>query len=207
MTESLQSQRRQLRKTLRQQRRNLSGSTQKAAAHQLARQLRQQPWFLRSHRLAVYLANDGEISPDQLVAMAAKMGKQIYLPVLHPFNRRQLWFVRYQTSSPMQKNRFGIAEPRLKGYGYHRTNRCPASLLHLVLMPLVGFTAEGERLGMGGGFYDATFAQHSSWFHKPLLIGLAHECQRVEHLPIAGWDVPLAGILTPLRIYQVNKTL
>lgn len=207
MTDSTLNQRRLLRQTLRTKRRSLSAANQKQAARQLCRKIRQQPWFLRCHRLAVYLANDGEISPDQLVSMAKKMGKQIFLPVLHPVHKGQLWFVRYQPSTPMQKNRFGIAEPALKGYGHLKGNRCPANLLDLVLMPLVGFTAKGERLGMGGGFYDRTFAMRPSVFQRPLLIGLAHECQRVEHLPIAGWDVPLAGILTPLYLYQVNKTL
>jgi 5-formyltetrahydrofolate cyclo-ligase len=207
MTDSTLSQRRFLRQTLRAKRRSLSAAAQKQAARQLCRQIRQQPWFLRCRRIAVYLANDGEISPDQLVSMAAKMGKEIYLPVLHPVVKGQLWFVRYQPSTPMKKNRFGIAEPVLKGYGHLKGNRCPASLLNLVLMPLVGFTAKGERLGMGGGFYDRTLEQHTTDFHRPLLIGLAHECQRVEHLPVADWDVPLAGILTPLYLYQVNKTL
>ncbi|MBE0505124.1 MAG: 5-formyltetrahydrofolate cyclo-ligase [Marinospirillum sp.] len=207
MTDSTLNQRRLLRQTLRAKRRRLSAAAQKQAARQLCRQIRQQPWFLRCRRIAVYLANDGEISPDQLVCMAKKMGKQIYLPVLHPAHKGRLWFVRYQASTPMQKNRFGIAEPTLKGYGHLKGYRCPASLLDLVLMPLVGFTARGERLGMGGGFYDRTFEQNSAGFHRPLLIGLAHECQRVEHLPVADWDVPLAGILTPLHLYQVNKTL
>lgn len=207
MTDSIQKQRSSLRQALRAKRRHLSVVEQKQAARQVARKIRQQPWFLRSRRLAAYLANDGEISPQHLIFMAEKMRKQVYLPVLHPLHKGRLWFVRYQATTPMQKNRFGIAEPALKGYGHLGGKRCPPSLLNLVLLPLVGFTAAGERLGMGGGFYDRTFSVGPGGFHYPLLIGLAHECQRVEHLPVAGWDVPLAGILTPLCFYQVNKTL
>jgi 5-formyltetrahydrofolate cyclo-ligase len=56
---------------------------------------------------------------------------------------------------------------------------------------------------MGGGFYDKTLARYyqENW-QKPILIGLAHQCQHVSALPIESWDVPLKHIITPEKIYQ-----
>ena len=69
-------------------------------------------------------------------------------------------------------------------------------------MPLVAFDKQGNRLGMGGGFYDRTLARlHEQNWQKPQLIGLAHECQKVDALPIESWDVPLKTIITPDKTY------
>ena len=64
-------------------------------------------------------------------------------------------------------------------------------------MPLVGFDRLGHRLGMGGGFYDRTFAAESWRFRRPCLIGVAHDCQEVEQLSAQPWDVPLDALVTP----------
>ncbi|SFX39510.1 5-formyltetrahydrofolate cyclo-ligase [Marinospirillum alkaliphilum] len=193
--------RKTLRQQLRNRRRNLSIYTQKQAASGICRVLRQQRWFQRAKHLAVYLASDGEVDPQQLIRLAHQLGKKVYLPVLHPLQRGFLCFVRYDTHTPMQANRFGIHEPRLRGYGHLRQNQRKAQALNLVLMPLVGFDLQGGRLGMGGGFYDRTFAARPAKFNQPLLIGLAHDCQRVEHLSVADWDVPLAGVVTGSGFY------
>jgi 5-formyltetrahydrofolate cyclo-ligase len=75
--------------------------------------------------------------------------------------------------------------------------------LDLVLVPLVGFDARGNRLGMGGGFYDRHFAflrNRRAW-RRPLLIGIAFDVQRVPRLSDAAHDVPLWGIVTERGIY------
>ena len=64
---------------------------------------------------------------------------------------------------------------------------------------------KGNRLGMGKGYYDRTFAfVNDKSATGPELIGLAHECQRVENLEAADWDVPLGGIITGQQFYQVR---
>ena len=77
------------------------------------------------------------------------------------------------------------------------------SALDAVLFPLVGFDETGGRLGMGGGFYDRTFAfSRIRPCMAPKLVGLAHDFQRVEQLPIEPWDVPLHGVVTDKRCYR-----
>lgn len=73
----------------------------------------------------------------------------------------------------------------------------PVMVPDVVIVPLVGFTADGERLGQGGGHYDRWLADHPD----TLAIGLAWDCQLVDDLPNEPHDQPLAAVVTPTRIY------
>lgn len=195
--------RKQLRRELRQRRRALSPAQQRVAAEGLCRQLKHQPLFIRSRHIAFYLPNDGEIDPHPLLAAALACGKRCYLPVLKPGPENRLWFVRYDLDTPLHRNRFGIPEPRAD---YRRA--IDATQLDLVLMPLVGFDEAGGRMGMGGGFYDRTFAyKNQSASSKTYLLGLAHSCQRVGQLDVAPWDIPLAAIATEECIQRGSQRL
>jgi 5-formyltetrahydrofolate cyclo-ligase len=107
-------------------------------------------------------------------------------------------FQRVRPHETMKPNRFRIPEP-----SHNRAQQCKVWALDLVLLPLVGFDRHGGRLGMGGGFYDRSLAYRGvrkKW-HKPTLLGLAHECQQVDRLALASWDVPLAATLTDRAWY------
>lgn len=67
----------------------------------------------------------------------------------------------------------------------------------VVFTPLLGFTANGSRLGQGGGHYDRWFGDHPD----TLAIGLAWDQQLLDALPTEPHDFPLAAIVTPTRIY------
>lgn len=182
-----------LRRLLRQQRRQLSPLQQKKAARALYRQLAQHPLFRRARHLALYLPNDGEIDPRPLLREAQRRGKATYLPVLNAWPRTRMAFQRLMPGERLVRNRFRIEEPRT-----NKARQRPVWTLDLVLMPLVGFDEEGGRLGMGGGFYDRSLAYRSrrKQGQKPTLLGLAHECQKVDRLPLASWDVRLQGTVT-----------
>ncbi len=199
--------RNQLRQHLRRQRRALSPKQQRLAAAQLARIVKRDPIFLRAKRIGFYLASDGEISPQPLIDIAVKMGKQCFLPVLHPVRHNRLWFARYLPGSRLIKNCYGIEEPNIR----HHPRILPWAL-DLVLLPLVGFDPQGGRLGMGGGYYDRTFAFKQRRYQPgpprrlPALIGLAHELQKQPRLELADWDIPLAAIATEHKLYWSGQT-
>lgn len=182
-----------LRRKLRQTRRQLSSAQQRHAARRLYRQLSHHPLFRRARHIALYLPNDGEIDPRLLLRAAQRRGKATYLPVLNPWPRTRMVFQRIEPGERLRRNRFGIFEPVIRTARQRRV-----WALDLLLMPLVGFDGNGGRLGMGGGFYDRSLAYRATRkkSHKPTLLGLAHECQRVDRLPLESWDVPLLGTVT-----------
>lgn len=191
-----------IRQGMRRRRRALSPADRHEAAQALARQLGNSTLFLRSEHIAFYLANDGEMDLTPLIRRAWAMGKQCYLPVLSPAFHNRLWFAPYHPGTPLRRNPFRILEPALSW----RAMR-PATTIDLMLTPLVAFDAAGNRLGMGGGFYDRTLAylQHRNHWRKPLLIGTAYAFQQVAQLPHAPWDVPLHGIATEQRLFRCGQ--
>ncbi|WP_253447339.1 5-formyltetrahydrofolate cyclo-ligase [Halomonas sp. Y3] len=193
--------RRELRRELRRRRRELTPRQRREASERLCRRLKALPEVRRARRVALYLPNDGEIDPSPLIGWFQRRRARVHLPVLRPLSRNWLWFVHYHTATPMVNNRYGIPEPETR-HGAHRARRLPAWALDLILLPLVGFDDDGNRMGMGGGFYDRTLAFTRRPGPRPRLIGLAHECQRVERLPVAPWDVPLDAIASDARIVQ-----
>ncbi|PUA28220.1 MAG: 5-formyltetrahydrofolate cyclo-ligase [Cellvibrio sp. 79] len=190
-----------LRKELRQRRRALTPTQQTQASALVLRHLMRFPAFMRGTRIALYIANDGEMDPAPIARQLWQMNKYCYLPVLRPGSERELWFVEFTPNSQLIPNRFGIPEP-----DHGVAHKLPTHLLDVVLMPLVGFDRKGSRLGMGGGFYDTTFAfKHDKPLGKPLLIGLAHSCQEVDELQVDNWDIPLAAIATDKEVLLPHR--
>ena len=183
-----QTLRNQLRQQIRKTRANLTALQQQQAEDSITQQALALIEERNAQHIALYLSFDGEISTDKLIKILWAQGKQVYLPVLHPFNPNHLLFLRYLPDIPMLKNKFGIWEPKL-----NVQNVLPLDELDILFTPLVAFDKQGNRLGMGGGFYDRTL-QH--WQKSPFIpVGLAHQCQQVEQLPTEAWDVPLHQIL------------
>ena len=196
----MSNKRAQIRAEIRNTRKNLSNNQQIIAAQSLKMNFIQHlksENTTNSKHIAIYLSNDGELDTSLLIKELWNLNHAVYLPIIHPFNGANLLFQRYEKNSPMRANRYGILEPKL-----NCSQICPLPALDYLLMPLVAFDKQGNRLGMGGGFYDRTLARlHEQNWQKPQLIGLAHECQKVEALPIESWDVPLKTIITPDKTY------
>ena len=112
--------------------------------------------------------------------------------------KSQLIFCEYQPHKKKKKNHFNIPEPPFS------SNACIAvGNIDLVLVPLVGFTEKGQRLGMGAGFYDRSFAflLNSPRPTRPFLLGLAYEWQKLTSFTEKIWDVPLNAVITEKQIY------
>lgn len=182
-----------LRREMRRHRRALDERERLSAAASVLGHLQRSRHWQRARRIGCYLANDGEVSLEQVIRHALDTGREVYLPVLADVPPGRLRFCAYARDTPMKKNRFGISEPDVSASG----DINPA-FLDLVLAPLVAFDADGRRLGMGGGFYDRTFAylhERRHW-RQPPLIGVAYAFQQTHDVPSDSWDVPLSGIVT-----------
>ncbi|WP_188689136.1 5-formyltetrahydrofolate cyclo-ligase [Bowmanella pacifica] len=189
-----------LRQYYRAARTALSTQQQQMAARDLVKQCMSLPAFQQAERIAVYLANDGELSPNELITHCWLEGKAVYLPVLHPFTAGNLVFVQYHPDSSMLANKYGIAEPRVSS-----ASLCPLPLLDIVFTPLVAFDNAGNRMGMGGGYYDRTLRPVVRDQLKVQVIGLAHDCQQCDALPVQPWDIPMHKIITPGKIFHFQS--
>ena len=138
--------------------------------------------------LAGYWASAGEL-PLHLLQMRLPPAWIWCLPVIGP--ARQLAFAPWRSGDALGTNRYGIPEPM------QAPESCLApAQMQAVVLPLLGFTRDGLRLGMGGGYYDASFAFRQGTHAPPLLIGAAYAAQRLECLEAADWDVRLDAVAT-----------
>lgn len=180
----------QLRKTLRQRRQGLGPAEQLAAARAMALTVTELAHWPQAECLGLYLAADGEIDTAPLCELCRALDKQLFLPVIQADN--SLTFATWQADSPLVANRYGIPEPSAQA------RSCPVETLDILFLPLVGWDRQGGRLGMGGGFYDRTLSGAS----RPLLVGLAHAGQEVDHVPRDDWDIPLDFIATDQSLHR-----
>lgn len=190
---------RQLRQSIRKQRQALTTSESTTCAEQLAQHVRSSQFVSNSRHIAAYLPADGEIDPMPLVQYLWSLGKTIYLPVLVPFSKKKLWFAKFEAGDQLVYNRYGIAEPL-------RRRLIKPCALDLVLTPLVAFDQAGHRIGMGGGYYDRSFAflTGRQYWRKPHMLGLAFEFQKQGTIKQNAWDIPLTAIATEARLYTVK---
>jgi len=188
-------QRQEIRQQVRHLRRAMTDEQQAQAAEQLAELALNYAPVTAARNIALFLSVDGELNTRPLIARLWHLKKAVYLPVLHPFSPGNLLFLRYSPDTPLIPNKLRIPEPPLD-----IRQLITLDQLDLMLVPLVAFDQYGQRLGMGGGFYDRTLQNWQQ--HGFLPVGVAHDCQQVDSLPVAEWDVPLPAVMTPSKLWQ-----
>ncbi|WP_133000484.1 5-formyltetrahydrofolate cyclo-ligase [Luteimonas arsenica] len=177
-----------LRRLMRERRREMPPPARIGAADGLAGQLLALP-LPPGARVAGYWAADGEIA---LHAWQLRLPRETTycLPVLHGDGR--LRFAPWRPGEAVAPNRFGIPEPVVE-----TGELLDPEALDLVVVPLVGFDVRCHRLGMGGGWYDRSFAFRHLQPAPPRLVGAAFAFQQVDdELPSEDWDVQLDAICT-----------
>lgn len=184
-----------LRRAFRDKRNQLTTKQQTDAANAVLSLAIASKVFNNCTSVGVYLTNDGELDTSQIIKYLWAQDIAVYLPVLHPFSKGYLLFLHYTPSTKMKANNYGILEPLLDV-----TKLCPVAQLDIILAPLVAFDDKGNRMGMGGGFYDRTIKGITR--EQTRLIGLAFDEQKTESLPTQVWDIPLPEILTPSTLFS-----
>jgi len=139
----------------------------------------------RGH-VAGYWAMDGEIG---LHAWQLRLPKTLSycLPVLHEDGR--LRFATWKPGAALVTNRYGIPEPDVDTSQWLEPEQ-----MALVVVPLVGFDARCNRLGMGGGWYDRSFAFRQSQPAPAWLVGAGFAAQQLDHVATQEWDVTLDAV-------------
>lgn len=181
-----------LRQQLRQRRRDIPAAQRLAAAEQLADALLALPFAPSHGHVAGYWALDGEIALHRW-QMRLPDTATYCLPVLAGDTLR---FAPWRPGQPLTSNRFGIPEPDVAV-----DDTLAPEQMALVVAPLVGFDAQCRRLGMGGGWYDRSFAFRNQRPAPPWLAGVGFSVQQVDVLPVQPWDVAVDAICTDTTTY------
>ncbi|WP_228730683.1 5-formyltetrahydrofolate cyclo-ligase [Psychrobacter sp. TAE2020] len=151
-------------------------------------------------RIGLYYDGFGELPTQPLLDWCLRLNYQPYLPVVGSLGRddKRLRFV------PIYHNKLIKVPTRIHSLGMkqnHHRRLLWASELDLIVCPLTALDTQGNRMGMGGGFYDTTLSKsYQSGYKKPLKIGWCYDFQVVEQLVRQSWDVPLDGLITPSDI-------
>lgn len=189
--------RRHLRSQLRARRRALPAAERIAAASRLAANLLALPFSPHTGHVAGYWAMDGEIA---LHAWQLKLppGCTYCLPVIAG---ERLAFAPWRPGDALGSNRYGIPEPLVAPDAL-----LAAEQMTLVVLPLVGFDTAGERLGMGGGWYDRSFAFRQDHPASPWMVGAGFAFQQLDApLGAARWDVPLDAVCTESDVHDFRR--
>ena len=147
--------------------------------------------------VGVFLSLPEEIDTKPLTAILAERNLTLYLPVVTAPRKPLLWR-RYRPGGPLTKDAVGMRVPVKKAQVQER--RSPPDL---VVTPLVGYDRLGNRLGMGGGFYDRTFSDKVAG-RAPWLLGLACSSQEWPRLPARPWDVRLDALANENELLCFN---
>jgi 5-formyltetrahydrofolate cyclo-ligase len=183
-----------LRRRLRARRAALTPGQRIAAAHSIAAHIAGTRWLRGARAVGLYASIGTEVPTGPLLDLARKRNCPVYLPCIVDYRYRRMVFAR-EAAARSSINRLGIPEPdTLQTIG--------ARALSVVLLPLLGFDRHGTRLGTGGGYYDRMFAfrRHRHSWHRPLLVGIAFQCQQLPLIERGSHDVPLDAVVTEAGI-------
>jgi 5-formyltetrahydrofolate cyclo-ligase len=139
-------------------------------------------FVVRGMVIGCYASSRWEVNLSLWWSELLDSGLSIAMPYLAD-RQASMEFRSWNGRSSLERSVFGFDQP-----GAESLISCP----DIVLVPLVGFDRNGNRLGQGAGHYDRYFSKYTN----SLRIGIAWSCQESQNLPIDQWDVPLNFVIT-----------
>lgn len=186
-----------IRHLMRQRRAELSNADRQHAESLATTALINLIAHLQPQVIALYQSTKDELSTRGALAYLHQQKIHTLLPILHPFAPGQLLFQSYHKDTHLIKNKFGILEPKI-----NVEDIIPIADIDCFVLPLVAFSSQGHRLGMGGGYYDRTLQY---WQQRQCTrIGYGFDFQQYEPLEPASWDVPLTHMITPNKTWKFS---
>lgn len=188
----------QIRKTLYQRRSVLSPEERQEKSQLIFQKLMQDVDFLKAENILLYASYQSEVDTLSYVSLLWKQKKKIFFPKVT--GEGEMYFFQVNSLDQLEVGYQGIVEPNVSKYNCisfesvfsqnHAEKFC-------MIVPLVGFDANKNRLGYGKGFYDRFLQKYP----KVPTIGLAFACQQWEALPCEDTDQKLGKIITETQIY------
>ncbi len=187
LSHSLAARKSELRKSLRRQRIAIHRAQRNHCARRAALQLLRWRRLRQARHIAVYLSARSELSTAILIERLLRQGRKLWAPVTG--RSSSMRFVPLRRGSKLRRGPLGLLQPA------RARRRHSAQRIDLILLPLLGFDAQGHRLGNGGGYYDRALAAPRAG-RRPLLVGYAYAAQEVATVPAEAWDVRLDAVVT-----------
>jgi 5-formyltetrahydrofolate cyclo-ligase len=185
---------RALRSELIGRRARLAPSARAEKSRAVADLIEQLPSFRAASLVALYATIGAEVDPSEIARRAAARGVRVAFPRAATGGDRRLGFALCGHAD-LVPGPLGAPEPPASAPAVEPHE------LECVVMPGVGFSEDGLRLGRGGGYYDATL---------PLLpraarVGLAFDVQIVPTLPRDPHDAPMDAVVTESRVLVFGR--
>ena len=187
----------EMRQQLLTQRRQQSRTALNTATAAICRHLQQKLLAMTPATLCAYAGSGMEVNLLPWLQTLQQPGWRIGLPVIDPERAGCMRMHRWRSGELLQKNRFGIPEPAAD------STPIAAGDIDICLLPLLGFTDRGERLGMGGGYYDRWLPHTRA---DMLRIGIACDWQRLPALPLDRWDQNMHYVCTESGLHRCSET-
>jgi len=143
-------------------------------------------------KIGSYLPFRNEISTKLIHELLFSLGLEISLPCINDKDQN-LIFRNWKAKDDLVKNKYGILQPKEDAIETHP---------EMIIVPLVGFSMSGYRLGYGGGYYDK-FIDAKNKADNIITLGFGYTFQEVDDLPIESHDQKLNWILTEKYLYRV----
>ena len=143
----------------------------------------------KDKKIGLYYPIGSEVSTIEIIQFLKKKNYTITLPVLE--KNSKMSFYEWNEKNPLKINNFGIPEP-------FKLRKITPSIL---VIPIVAFDSQLNRLGYGGGFYDR-FIDKLEKKRKILKIGLALSCQKINKVPTNRFDKKMNYIFTENKVYK-----
>lgn len=178
-----------IRKKMQDMRLHVPQEQQKKAALCIGQHIHASPLYQQAQHIAFYYPMRGEVNLDWLWKSAQQEEKYIYFPIMQADQTLQFFLTHDKTV--FQKNKCSVLEPIIG-----EESPIPIDVLELILVPLLAFDQDKNRLGMGAGYYDKTLVNASN----PQCLGIGYDFQRVDHIDAMPWDIPLHWVVTEAGI-------
>jgi len=184
MTESLSKA--EIRRILRQRLAGMTDEQRRLGSAAACALLLNTPEFAAARTVMIYLSTPAELDTAPIALRALHEGKTVAAPVVDRQQRRLLPVALTSLHEGLRIGPYGIREPAAG-------TPLPLHLLDLVIVPALGFTPDGGRIGRGMGYYDRFLAQRE---FAGIACGLGFEQQVMEKLPLLDHDMRLGMLVT-----------
>ena len=185
-----------IRKRLLNNRKNLAQAVILEKSKIIAESLINFDVYQQSEKIMLYVATKNEVQTQAIIESAQKEHKKIFIPLIDQENSSLTPALIHDFERELSIGTLGMAQPREEFYRLF-----PAEVLDLIIVPGVAFTAQGHRLGRGGGYYDRFLRPVKK---KVYSIALAFEMQMLDQIPVEKNDIPVDCIITEERIIRVK---